>query len=51
VTVTDNGCAVVRLEGDGVTVTVGVINAGVVTATVFVPVAEVYVAELAASGV
>jgi hypothetical protein len=39
------------LDGVGVTVTVGVINAGEVTATVFVPVAEVYVAELAASGV
>jgi hypothetical protein len=41
----------VTLDGDGVTVTVGVINAGEVTATVFDPVADVYVAELAASGV
>jgi hypothetical protein len=39
------------LDGVGETVTVGVINAGVVTVTVFEPVALVYVEELAKSGV
>jgi hypothetical protein len=39
------------LVGDGVTVTVGVVFAGVVTVTVFDPVAELYVEELLESGV
>jgi hypothetical protein len=38
-TVTVNACAVVMLDADGVTVTVGVIFAGLVTATVADPVA------------
>jgi hypothetical protein len=37
--VTVSDCAVVMLVGDGDTVTVGVVFAGLVTVTVFVPVA------------
>jgi hypothetical protein len=40
VTFTDSTCVVVMLVGDGVTVSVGVVLAGVVTVTVFDPVAE-----------
>jgi hypothetical protein len=39
VTFTDSACVVVMLDGDGVTVNTGVILAGVVTVTVFDPVA------------
>src|ERR1039458_4786480 len=49
--VTDNDCAVVMLDGRGVPVTVGVVFAGAVTTTVFVPVTLLYVEELAESGV
>ena len=49
--VTVSDCAVVMLAGDGDTVTVGVVFAGVVTVTVFDPVAPLYVDELAESGV
>jgi hypothetical protein len=38
-TVTVNGCAVVMLDADGVTVTVGVVFAGLVTVIEPVPVA------------
>jgi hypothetical protein len=47
-TVTVVPCTVVMLDGDGVTVTVGVTF---VTVTEFVPDALLYVGELAASGV
>ena len=48
--VTDRPWAVVMLDGDGVTVTVGAVAAAV-TVSEFVPTAFVYVAVLAASGV
>jgi hypothetical protein len=50
-TVTVRGCAVVMLDVDGVTVTVGVVLAGVVTVTVADPEALLYVEELDESGV
>jgi hypothetical protein len=51
VTVTVNACAVVMLEEDGVTETVGVAFAAFVTVTEFEPVALLQVDELAESGV
>jgi hypothetical protein len=49
--VTVNACAVVMLDADGVTVTVGVIFGGTVTVTKLVPVAMLYMDELLESGV
>jgi hypothetical protein len=49
--VTVKPCALVMLLEDGVTVTVGIIVTGTITVTEFEPVAPLYVAELAASGV
>jgi hypothetical protein len=50
-TVTERLCVVVRFAADGVTATVGVIFAGVVTVTSADPVALLYVVELDVSGV
>jgi hypothetical protein len=49
--VTATLCVVVMVAGDGVTVTAGVSSAGPVTVTVADPVAPLYVAALAESGV
>jgi hypothetical protein len=50
-TITVKACAVVMLDAEGVTVTVGVVFGGVVTVTELVPVELSYVEELEESGV
>ena len=51
VTVTVSGWVVATLDGEGVTVTVGMVFAGLVTVTGFDPDALLYIEELLESGV